>query len=232
MGSWDETCALTHTGIREDDPVVLVRVKIEEVHLRLVGHMGDAHQQLHYLWPYVRTVEAGAYDDYGDIKGLGLGSREDRDAIHLFFHEAAWDLAVAFVTAEQARDARWKKRNGFEVRDELTVEAMLDRNPTGDIRFARDAVRFAGIAAAADPTKQPELDFARAELQRLLDAIPARLGEFMKVCRMASMARIHLLPPASGPQFLSESLPYQTAVQGWSRAIVAAQKRRERAERF
>ncbi len=220
MGSWDETCALTHTGIREGDPVVLVRITLDEGGTRRVGSLTDTHLEWFFLLlPHVISIETGNYNDYGDIEGGGPES-----TIKLFFHEDAWLAAVEFITKRHERERRGKYPPGFD----YTIDHLCGAGGplTDRLWLLKRLLANAEIEAAFDPTQQPKCDAARKALDDEVAKIPPRLPEFWKVCRLAANARQHILPPPSGPQFREDSLPDQRFLHTLTGEILKAQSKK------
>lgn len=205
MGQWDETCALTRTGIRESDPVVMVCLTLEDNY----DHRNDGSE--HDLLFRIETIERGTYDSYGDIERKQPHTRHW--CPRLFFHESAWDAAVKLVT----------KTNGFQ------QEGYHQEEP----HFVLETFfRFNRLNAHRMPPGMRALVYATSRIYELDEVLTKNYPffntpefiEFWKVLDFAYLARTSVYPCVRGPQFTNEFFNYRILLHETTNEILKKQK--------
>jgi len=128
MGCWEETCGLTNAPIYAGEACVLVALDRQRLlnlfaHESPIGMCGGLDQ-----WLVVTSIHHGTYNDYGWIEEFDAPEDFHRETI--FFHKAAWDLALKIVNEPEIFGdpdfAGWStKRMGLNITQELIEFAQV-----------------------------------------------------------------------------------------------------------
>lgn len=88
MGSWNETCGITHTPILVGDECVMVTIDKWGIDLECpIGY-----SIMDYL--LVNPIQKGIYNDYGGLEdktGVQISGNPQNRQIDIFFHRNVWD---------------------------------------------------------------------------------------------------------------------------------------------
>lgn len=174
MGSWDESCRLTHVGIGSGDACVRVRVVVPE------GKLPQLHQLIatgefpwSTQWRWIKSIDFGHYDDYGRMKeDLGVDQESDHT---IWFHQAAWDWAVEWAKADidEPMNPRWW---GGETPDQVKMWQNIIDTYTAMGKYIEPHI----------------LDYVKPW--------PERIGELLCVLRAGRWTRRNIWAYERGPQ--------------------------------
>lgn len=142
MGCWQETCAMTHLPIYEDDRCVVV-VMSELFNEVLEVNPEVARFKSYEDFKYVEHVYRGKYNDYGWIKGKikdtmapdkhGVDRPFSQRRVTVFFHEKVWDEAVK-AGMEAAK--KWEQQRIKEIESYKKHWAEASKRPFEESTFA------------------------------------------------------------------------------------------------
>jgi hypothetical protein len=198
MGSWDETCSLTRTGIGGGDPCVRVRFEFPHgergTYLAKIA-TGEFPGILEEDYRSVAGIDVGHYDDYGMMKEDYHVRPECDHAV--WFHREAWDFAAAWARRSIGRDltpADW-----YGVSDQM--RRSFERQKAQAER--------AGVAVSPYVLEQ-------------LRPWPERMAEFAAMSRLGRWSRRSVWAYERGPQGWNEEWEVNAEVQALSRKLLGA----------